>query len=142
MTPEFDDEVVFESTGVRPKGTRLSAPRDSMEFALPATGDASKGIVDLTQGSRVRLLFAEDTRDRDLSVSDEARGAAAFPEGDLEQPPEPDLFRWAEQFEALEAAKRDWEQEREALETEREALETEREALEKEHKRQRQKFGD
>uniref|UniRef100_A0ACB8FC43 Uncharacterized protein n=1 Tax=Sphaerodactylus townsendi TaxID=933632 RepID=A0ACB8FC43_9SAUR len=90
-----------------------------MDFALPVSEDATKGIVDLTRKSRVRLPFAEDTRGRHPPDLDELAGAAALPEGELAQPLEPEPPRWADHIEALEAAKRDWQLKREALLEER-----------------------
>uniref|UniRef100_A0ACB8GE99 Uncharacterized protein n=1 Tax=Sphaerodactylus townsendi TaxID=933632 RepID=A0ACB8GE99_9SAUR len=113
------------STGACPKGTRLSAPRESME-----------GVLDLQKGSRVRLTFAEDARARDPPDLQGLEGASALPAVEFNRPPIPERIPWAEQLEALEMAKRDWEQEREALEKERKALELEceqeQEALDRE----------
>uniref|UniRef100_A0ACB8EN28 Uncharacterized protein n=1 Tax=Sphaerodactylus townsendi TaxID=933632 RepID=A0ACB8EN28_9SAUR len=79
-----------------------------MDFALPATGDASKGIVDLTRGSRIRLSFAEDTRDRDPLDPADPAGAASLHEGDLARALELDsrLGIGRSSFEALDVTTR------------------------------------
>uniref|UniRef100_A0ACB8FI57 Uncharacterized protein n=1 Tax=Sphaerodactylus townsendi TaxID=933632 RepID=A0ACB8FI57_9SAUR len=82
---------------------------------------------DLRELEGATAMPAEGARARDSLDLHELEGATALPAIDLRCPPIPEPDLWTEQLEALERAKRDWGQEREALKREHEALELERE---------------
>uniref|UniRef100_A0ACB8E854 Uncharacterized protein n=1 Tax=Sphaerodactylus townsendi TaxID=933632 RepID=A0ACB8E854_9SAUR len=92
-----------------------------LTFAEDARAHEPPDLAELEGATAMPLGGA---RGRDPSDQHEPGGAITLSTADERRPPVSDLW---EQLEALERTKRDWEQEREALEREREALELERE---------------
>uniref|UniRef100_A0ACB8F135 Uncharacterized protein n=1 Tax=Sphaerodactylus townsendi TaxID=933632 RepID=A0ACB8F135_9SAUR len=135
----------WQSTGVRPKTTtRDAALQELMDFGLPDAGAAvafpdveveGEGLINLRRGSRLRLSFAEGRGIKELA---DLPGATSSRHEDLGWPrSEPDPSLLHAQHEALEKAKREWQEACEALIEDRlqqklrleEELEREKEAL-------------
>uniref|UniRef100_A0ACB8FIV0 Uncharacterized protein n=1 Tax=Sphaerodactylus townsendi TaxID=933632 RepID=A0ACB8FIV0_9SAUR len=147
----------WQSTGAQPKATAQDAPlQESLDFELPESGavaalpavEEEEGLIDLRRGSRLRLSFAEGLGDGEPEEPPDPPGATSSRHEDLGLPrgdPDPSLLH--AQHEALEKAKREWQQACEALIEDRlqqrirfqEELEWEKKALHLQFQQDREK---